>query len=40
MEILLDVEHIFLVVVPCQLIVRMPGQVILVGEKRPDAAQL
>ena len=39
-EILLDVEHIFLVVVPCQLIVGVLGQVILVGEKRPDAAQL
>lgn len=39
-EILLDVKHIFLVVVSCQLVVRVLGQVILVGQKRPDAPQL
>ena len=39
-EILLDVKHIFLVVVPCQLIVGVLCQVILVGQKGPDAAQL
>ena len=37
---LLDVKHIFLVVVPCQLIVGVLCQVILVGQKRPDAPQL
>ena len=39
-EILLDVKHIFLVVVSCQLVVGVLGQVILVGQKGPDAAQL
>ena len=39
-EKLLDVEHIFLVVITSQLIVGMLGQVILVGQKGPDAAQL
>ena len=39
-EIFLDIEHILLVVVPSQLVVGVLGQVILVGEKRPDTAQL
>ena len=39
-EIFLDVEHIFLVVVPCQLVVGVLGQIVLVGEERPDTAQL
>ena len=39
-EIFLDVKHIFLVAVPCQLVVGVLGQIVLVGEERPDAAQL
>ena len=39
-EILLDVEHIFLVVIPSQLIVGMLGEILLVREKGPNAAQL
>ena len=39
-EKLLDIEHILLVVVAGQLVVGMLGQVVLVGEEGPDAAQL
>lgn len=39
-EELLDVKHILLVVVPCQLIVGMLGEIVLVGEEGADAAQL
>ena len=39
-EILLDVKYVLLIVVPGQLIVGVLGQIVLVGEKRPDTAQL
>ena len=39
-EKLLDIEHIFLVVVAGQLVVGMLSQIVLVGEKRPNTAQL
>lgn len=39
-EILLDVKHILLVVVAGQLVVGMLGEIVFVGEKRPDAPQL
>ena len=39
-KIFLDVKHIFLVVIPCQLVVEVMGQIVLVGEERPDTAQL
>ena len=39
-EIFLDVKHVLLIIVAGQLIVGMLGQIVLVGEERPDAAQL
>ena len=39
-EILLDVKHILLVVVSCQLVIGVLGQVILVRQEGPDTAQL
>ena len=39
-EILLDVKHIFLVVVAGQLVIGVLGQVILIREERPHTAQL
>ena len=39
-EIFLDVKHVLLIIVAGQLIVGMLGQIVLVGEERPDTAQL
>ena len=39
-EIFFDVKHVLLIIVAGQLIVWVLGQVILVGQKGPDAAQL
>ena len=39
-EKLLNVEHILLVIVTSQLIVGMLSEIVLVGQKRPDAPQL
>ena len=39
-QILLDIEGEFLIVVSCVLVVWVLGQIIFVGQERPDAAQL